>query len=401
MDLSIRYLAAKRLPDKAIDVIDQACARASLGSAWATRSSGHPRASSPKVREIGVEEVAAVVADRSGVPLERLTGEEGQRLLRMEETLARRVIGQDHAVSGVAETIRAAKAGLKDPRRPVGVFLFLGPTGVGKTELAKALAEFLFDDEHRLIRIDMSEYAERHALSKLIGSPPGYVGHEASGQLTEAIREHPYSVVLFDEIEKAHPEVLNLFLQMFDEGHLTDSQGRRASFAEAVIILTSNLGAQPLSAGQGPAIGFDMADDEAAGTVASQGARQVDERRVMQAVARSLSPELVNRIRQVVVFHPLNEAVVRRIIDKIVDGLRDRLRERAVGVLLGESAYEVLMKVGFSRELGAREMERTVERLLAQPLARALLEGRVPEGSSIYVKGANERLVLEFDDCKL
>ena len=395
VDLSIRFLPAQRLPDKAIDVIDQACAHASLGSFWASRGSRLTSTKSPAGREIGAEEVAAVVAERCRVPLERLTTEESQRLLHMEEVLSKRVIGQEPAVSAVGEAIRTAKAGLKDPRRPIGVFLFLGPTGTGKTELAKALAQFLFDDERRLIRIDMSEYAERHSLSRLIGSPPGYVDHEEGGQLTEAIRSNPYSVVLFDEIEKAHPEVLNLFLQIFDEGHLTDSHGRRAGFAEAVIILTSNLGAQPLSAGEGPAVGFALPDDESAVPIPSEKNQHELERHLMRAVAGTLSPELVNRIRQVVVFHPLSEQVVRRIIDKILDAVRLRLSERGIDFRLSESAYEVLMMEGYSRELGAREMERAIERLLVQPLGRLLLEGRFQSGARIRVIARGDQFLFE------
>jgi ATP-dependent Clp protease ATP-binding subunit ClpC len=354
--------------------------------------------------------------------------EEGQRLLEMEEVLGRRVMGQGRAIKAVSGAIRAAKAGLKDPRRPVGVFLFLGPTGTGKTELAKALAEFLFGDERRLIRIDMSEYSEKHSVAKLIGSPPGYVGHEEGGQLTDKVRTNPYSVVLFDEIEKAHPEVFDLFLQVFDDGQLTDARGRRASFAEAVVILTSNLGSPPAKAGAGHPMGVavegsglheeTVMDDRGIGvspfghgavTVpyppAATQPRLADEtspalgeayeQRFREAVARALRPELLNRIQHMVFFYPLDEAAVRRIIDKILDGVRGRLRERDITLELAESAYGLLMKKGFDPDFGAREMERAVERLLVQPLGRALLEGRFLGGATVRVHARGEALALE------
>jgi len=380
-------------------LVDQACARALL-STFSIRPGPQPAAT----REIGAEEIAAVVAERCRVPLERLTVEEGQRLLQIEEILGRRVMGQERAVKAVAETIRAAKAGLKDPRRPVGVFLFLGPTGTGKTELAKTLAEFLFGDERRLIRIDMSEYAEKHSISKLIGAPPGYVGHEEGGQLTDQVRTHPYSVVLFDEIEKAHPEVFDLFLQIFDEGHLTDSRGRRASFAESVIVLTSNLGGQPAKGAAGRPIGVSVEERGAPRTARAKGWQGTTdsptrwaeyEQRYREAVANALRPELLNRIQQMVFFYPLSVEVVRRIIDKILGSLRARLSEKNIRLELTESAYAVLMKHGFDPDFGAREMERTLDRLLAQPLGKALLEGRFPPGSAVRVNARDEELVLE------
>jgi ATP-dependent Clp protease ATP-binding subunit ClpC len=383
VDLSIRYLPDFHLPDKAIDLIDQACATALIKSL-----SGGAVVMTPTTIERA--EIAAAVSQRSRIPVERLTEDEAQRLLSMEEKLKHRVIGQDEAVQAISTAIRTAKAGLKDPHKPIGVFLFVGATGTGKTELAKALAEFLFDNERRLIRIDMSEYMERHAVSRLIGAPPGYLGHDEEGQLTGPVRTHPYSVVLFDEIEKAHPEVLDIFLQIFDDGRLTDSHGRHVSFAETVIVLTSNLG----SAGEPSAHPLGFLPDHAAGKeldAATQAYRQG----IMTAIRSELRPELINRIQHIVYFYPLGEAVVRQIIDKFLGKLRARLEDREIDLALTDAAYALLMQEGFDPRYGAREMERAVDRLLVQPLGKALLEGRFPPGAELKVDAQDRQLVLE------
>jgi ATP-dependent Clp protease ATP-binding subunit ClpA len=286
--------------------------------------------------------------------------------------LAERVKGQAPAIRAVAEAVRLARAGLKNPRRPVVVFLFVGPSGTGKTELAKALADFLFRDEGRLIRFDMSEFMEEHSVAKLIGSPPGYVGHTEGGQLTDAIRTHPYSVVLFDEIEKAHPRVLDLFLQVFDEGTLTDGQGRSCSFRDAVIILTSNLGTGKRVA----KIGFG-APELAPGPDTGRDAAFLD------AVRGHLRPELVNRLSRVVVFQPLAADSVRLIIDKLLAALNLRLADKRVTITLDPSAYDLLLAEGFSEEFGARHMERVVEAGLAMPVAEEMLSGRITAGQTI------------------
>ena len=330
-----------------------------------------------------------MVAQRCRLPVERLAEDEASRLLRMEEALRKRVIGQDEAVRAVSEAIRTARAGLKEPRRPIGVFLFVGTTGTGKTELAKALAEFLFDDENRLIRIDMSEYMEKHSVSRLIGAPPGYIGHEEEGQLTGPVRTNPYSVVLFDDVEKAHADVFDIFLQIFDDGRLTDAHGRRVSFSETVIILTSNLGAAEGSVrpiGLRPA---RAAEEEA------KGDQETYRQRIMTAVRGALRPELLNRIQQIVFFYPLGEASLRQIIDKFLGALRQRLSDRRVDVELTEAAYDLLMQEGFHPRFGAREIERAIDRLVVQPLGKALLEGRFAEGTMVRVDAGDGELVLE------
>lgn len=384
VELSMRYLPDLRLPDKAIDLIDQACSTALIRSL----SVGQDHSLKPT---IGPSEIAAVVAQRCRIPVERLTEDETQRLLQMERELGKRVIGQAEAVRAVAEAVRAARAGLKDPRRPVGVFLFVGATGTGKTELAKALAEFLFDDERQLIRIDMSEYKDKHNLSRLIGAPPGYIGYDEEGQLTGPVRTHPFSVVLFDEVEKAHPEVLDIFLQIFDDGVLTDSHGRHVSFADTVIILTSNLGSQAEAPRQ--PLGFiPKGREEEATDAATQAYRQ----QIMAALHSSFRPELFNRIQQIVFFYPLGEAAIRQIIDKFLGNLRKRLSERNMDLSLTDAAYALLMQEGFDPRYGAREMERVVEQRIVQPLANALLEGRFSQGADIFVDTRDRKLV--FDD---
>ncbi len=387
VSLSMRYLRDFRLPDKAIDLIDQACARARM----TTLSMGKTQSLKPVSRE----QIAMVVAQRCRVPLQRLTENEAQRLLRMEEVLGRRVKGQDEAVKTVSEVIRTARAGLGDPRRPNGVFLFVGASGTGKTELAKTLASFLFDDEKRLIRIDMSEYKERYSISRLIGAPPGYVGYDEEGQLTGPVRTHPYSVVLFDEVEKAHPEVLDLLLQVFDDGHLTDAHGRRVSFSETTIILTSNLGsAAREEAPKARPLGFGLGAEKTAAPTPDE--QETYRRGIMQAVERALRPELLNRIRNVVFFYPLSEEAIRQIIDKILWGLRQRLSHRLISLEMHPEAYDLLMEEGFDPRYGAREMERAIERLIVQPLSKDLLSGRFEDRFSIMVRVKNGQ--IELDD---
>ena len=413
VDLSIRYLMDFRLPDKAVDLIDQACAQSMLQT---LSFSGPVGPDSNKV--IARDEVARVVSQRTRIPLDNLTAEEGQRFLQMEEALKKRLKGQDHAVQEVAEAIRTAKAGLKDPGRPVGVFLFLGSTGTGKTELAKALAEFLFFDQNRLIRIDMSEYQEKHSLARLLGAPPGYVGYEDEGQLTGPVRTNPYSVILFDEIEKAHPDIFDIFLQIFDEGRLTDSRGRRVNFREAVIILTSNLGSSVVSdPSRHLGISFEKTGSDADATrpfgvglggepagrpgVAIPGSDkpgadnwQDYRNHILAAVGQSLRPELLNRIQRKVFFYPLNRQAVQGIIHKILDGINQRLAAKGNRLVLSETAAEFLMQEGYSEKDGARQMERVMEQHLVQPLGKEILEGHLLPGETVEALVADGRLTF-------
>ncbi len=409
VDLSIRYLADFRLPDKAIDLVDQACARIKLASFTARPAS----ASRKDAGEVGPDEVAVVVAERCRVPVERITVEESQRLLQMEDILRRRVKGQDQAVQAVSEAVRSAKTALRDPRRPLGVFLFLGPTGTGKTELAKSLAEFLFGDERLLIRIDMSEYGEKHSVAKLIGSPPGYIGHDEGGQLTDKVRTHPYSVVLFDEIEKAHSAVFDLFLQIFDEGRLTDSRGRTVSFAEAVVILTSNIGGEAQAAAPRRHIGITLDSDAGGETTGPAQHKREDaaapgkpgsadpagwaayEQRVREAVGRVLRPEIRNRIQKEIVFHPLGREVIAQIADKILSQLNSRLAQDEIRVEVSAGARSLLMSRGFSEQFGARAMERAVHDLIEEPLSRMMLQGRVSRGDLVRVTEQAGAMKLE------
>ncbi len=377
VDWSIRYLPDFRLPDKAIDLIDTACAQARFMSF--SRTPGKVGGET-----ITREQIASAVAQRCKIPIGTLTAEEGARLGDMEKALGIRVKGQDEAIHVVSDAVRLDRAGLKNPNRPVGAFLFVGPSGTGKTELAKALAEFLFHTDHALIRLDMSEFMEEHSVSKLIGAPPGYKGYDEEGQLTGKIRSQPYSVVLFDEVEKAHPKVLDVFLQIFDEGALTDSKGRKCSFRDAVIILTSNLGAQQIKAK--PKLGFG-AQVEKASDLSDQFAKQIEE-----AIKKHMRPELINRLSGVVQFDFLEPKHIREIVDKGIDLLNQRMTERDVTVSLDADAYDILMAQGYSQEYGAREMERTIERLISKPLAGMLLAGEVPNGTRITCAANNGSL---------
>jgi ATP-dependent Clp protease ATP-binding subunit ClpB len=304
----------------------------------------------------------------------------------MEERLHRRVIGQDEAIVAVANAIRRARAGLQDPNRPLGSFIFLGPTGVGKTELARALAEFLFDDEQAMTRIDMSEYQEKHTVSRLLGAPPGYVGYEEAGQLTEAVRRRPYAVVLFDEIEKAHPEVLNVLLQLLDDGRLTDGKGRTVDFKNTVVIMTSNLGSQYLFETMGRAEGL------------GQGAPAIDEgtrRQVMDTLRAHFRPEFLNRIDEIIFFHPLGREHMKRIIEIQVNALMKRLAERKINVQLTEAAKDELVREGYDPTYGARPLKRTIQRRVLDPLAIRVLEGDFREGDTVLVDAGPDGLRFE------
>jgi ATP-dependent Clp protease ATP-binding subunit ClpB len=320
--------------------------------------------------EVDEEDIAEVVGKWTGIPVSRLMEGEIQKLLRMETRLHERVIGQDEAIVAVANAIRRARAGLQDPNRPLGSFIFLGPTGVGKTELARALAEFLFDDEQAMIRIDMSEYQEKHTVSRLMGAPPGYIGYDESGQLTEAVRRRPYSVVLFDEIEKAHPEVLNVMLQLLDDGRLTDSKGRTVDFKNTVVIMTSNIGSHVLA----------DASPSSSGEL-TEGVR----RQVLETLRQHFRPEFLNRVDEIIVFHPLSRAHMKQIIDIQLRGLMKRLADRKINVELTDAAREFLVQEGYDPVYGARPLKRTIQKRVLDPLAVGVLEGEFSEGDRVLV----------------
>jgi len=350
--LSERYLAERFLPDKAIDLVDEAASRMRVNGTGDT---------------ITEAEIAGLVSQWTGIPAERMIEEERSRLTNMEDVLHARVIEQDEAVQAIAEAVRHSRAGLSDPRRPIGSFLFLGPTGVGKTELAKALASFLFGSDGALLRIDMSEYMERHTVARLIGSPPGYVGYEEGGQLTEAVRRRPYQVNLLDEIEKAHPQVMNLLLQLLDEGRLTDGHGRTVDFRHTILILTSNIGSEHF-----------QSDD----------AEETIQFRVRNALKETLRPEFLNRIDETIIFHSLSESASGRIIELKIADLNARLAEQDIQIGLTDAAKHIVAKEGFDPHYGARPLARALKRLVENPLARAIVAGDIADGDRILVDAA-------------
>jgi ATP-dependent Clp protease ATP-binding subunit ClpB len=332
--------------------------------------------------EVTEEDIAAVVAKWTGIPVSKMLESEMQKLLRMEDELRRRVVGQDDALVAVANAVRRSRAGLSDERRPIGSFIFLGPTGVGKTETARALADFLFDDERAMIRIDMSEYMEKHAVSRLIGAPPGYIGYDEGGQLTEKVRRRPYSVVLFDEIEKAHPDVFNTLLQLLDDGRLTDGQGRTVDFKNTVIIATSNIGSEALARVEER----QGSEDETAREL-----RKV----AMDALGRHFRPEFINRIDETVVFRRLDRSQIRHIVDIQLESLRERLSRRGLGLEVRDEAKDQLAEVGFDPQFGARPLKRAIQRHLEDPLARRVLAGEFPPGTNVVVSASNGELTLK------
>jgi len=320
------------------------------------------------------EEVAEIVSKWTGIPVSKMLEGEKDKLLQMESVVQKRVVGQDEAVTAVANAIRRSRAGLSDPRRPIGSFLFLGPTGVGKTELTKALADFLFDTDEAMVRLDMSEFMEKHSVARLIGAPPGYVGYEEGGYLTEAVRRRPYSVILLDEIEKAHPDVFNVLLQVLDDGRLTDGQGRTVDFRNSVIVMTSNLGSQLIQ---------EMAGEDNYDTMKAA---------VMEVVGSHFRPEFVNRIDDLVVFHPLGRKHIRKIVDIQLSYLRDRLAERDIRIRLSENARDKLANAGFDPVYGARPLKRAIQQQVENPLAQEILQGKFKPGDVIEVGVTDDRL---------
>lgn len=367
--LSSRYIQDRYLPDKAIDVMDEAGARLRI------RNMRHNE-NDEKITEVGIKQIADVISMSTGIPVSDLTEAETEKLLRMEEVLHERVIGQEEAVTAVSKAIRRSRSGLKDPKRPAGSFIFLGPSGVGKTELSKSLAEFLFNSEDALISLDMSEYMEKHAVSRLVGAPPGYVGHDDGGQLTKAVRKKPYSVVLFDEIEKAHPDVFNILLQILEEGRLTDSQGRTVDFRNTVIIMTSNVGARDIA--QSTTLGFSPAGE---GGLSDKEIKT----RVMSELKKMFRPEFLNRLDEIIVFKSLTKEQIRMIVDLMIAELRDRLIEINRSIELTDEAKDFIADVGMDPTNGARPLRRAIQRRIEDQIAEDILAGKWPEGSIILV----------------
>ncbi len=428
--LSDRYISGRFLPDKAIDIIDETGSRARLNvlivppeiKALEARIEGLRKekealiksqdfekaaslrdeeriarqdldrlnrewaASKDKLRpEVSDEDIARVISQWTGIPIVRLEEKEGEKLLRIEEELRKKVVGQDEAITAIAHAVRRSRAGIKDPRRPIGSFIFLGPTGVGKTLLARALAEYLFGDEDALIQLDMSEYMEKFNVSRLIGAPPGYVGYEEGGQLTEKVRRRPYSVVLLDEIEKAHPDVFNLLLQVFEDGRLTDSFARKVDFRNTVMLMTSNVGAELIR--KTSSLGFKNQQEE----VTYQDMRE----KLMGEVKRTFKPEFLNRIDDIIVFRSLAKEELSKIVEIEINYVLARLKEQAITLEVSAEAKEFLIEKGFDPVFGARPLKRTIQRFLEDPLAQEIIAKRFKEGSTVRVVRKNEDLVFE------
>ena len=429
--LSDRYITERFLPDKAIDLVDEAASRVRLKSFTAPPDLKQLEEQVEKLRKekedsiicqefekaarirdeeqrlkneldkakndwqqknqtttdtVTEEEIAGIVADWTGIPVKRLAEEESERLMKMEDTLHNRVIGQEEAVKAISKAIRRGRVGLKDPNRPVGSFIFLGPTGVGKTELSKALAEALFGDESSITRIDMSEYMEKHSVSRLVGSPPGYVGYEEGGQLTEKVRRKPYSVVLFDEIEKAHPDVFNILLQILEDGRLTDSQGRVVDFRNTVIIMTSNVGARLIT--EPKRLGFSSGNAEKAKTYNDM------KNNVMGELKNTFRPEFLNRVDEIIVFHPLEEEHLKSIVGLMIKSLAKRLRDNAIVLEVTDEAKLLLAKKGFDQVYGARPLRRAIQSMVEDKLAEEMLEGRVRAGDKVVIESKDDDLVV-------
>jgi ATP-dependent Clp protease ATP-binding subunit ClpC len=430
--LAHRYISDRFLPDKAIDLIDEAASRVRLRNLTnppdlkelekeiehsisqkeeAIKAQDFEKAAEFRDKEkqlirekIGLEEnwgrankdekekvseneIAIVLSNWTGIPVFKLTETESAKLLKMEDELHKRVIGQDEAIKTVSKAIRRSRSGLKDPKRPIGSFIFLGPSGVGKTELAKTIAVFMFGKEDALIQIDMSEYMEKHSVSKLVGSPPGYVGYDEGGQLTEKIKRKPYSVILLDEIEKAHPDVFNILLQIFEDGHLTDSQGRRVDFKNTVIIMTSNLGAREIN--KNNPLGFKKIEDEDV---------SYDEikNKVMSELKKAFRPEFLNRLDEVIVFHKLTRHEIYQIIDLMVSRIADQLDIQGIAMELKESAKELLLKKGYDAAMGARPMRRTIQSLIEDNISEKLISAEIKAGELIEISAENDQIQFEI-----
>ncbi len=439
VSLSRRYINDRFLPDKAIDLMDEAASQVRMSAestspdlksleekinalhrekADAIAAQDYEKAAQLRDLEqkytqqvdierenwkkslstsrgsVGAEDIAKVVAGWTGIPVTRLTEDESMRMLRLEETLHKRVVGQDEAVTAVAKAIRRSRVGLKDPKRPIGSFLFLGPTGVGKTELCKTLAETMFGDENAMIRLDMSEYMEKHTVSRLVGSPPGYVGHEEGGQLTEKVRRKPYSVVLFDEIEKAHPDVWNILLQILEDGIVTDSQGRRVDFKNTIIVMTSNVGAKNITAAETP-LGFHSGektgeDDE---TKRYERIRQA----VMDDLKRTFRPEFLNRIDEIIVFRQLTQENIREIASRMLQVTGRRMAEQGITLDVDDDALTELARDGFDPQYGARPLRRSIQNLVEDAVAEQMLEGKLRSGGTAHVRLKDGKVVIESE----
>lgn len=430
VQLSERYISDRYLPDKAIDVLDEAGSRARLSLSvipqelremeaainelakekeaaiqnqefekaasfrdkekesrkeLANRKREWNESRSVKTTTVSEEDIAVVISKMTGVPAARLEESESKKLLRMEDAIKKKIIGQDEAVKAISRAVRRNRAGLRDPRRPIGTFIFLGPTGVGKTELARVLAEFMFDDPDALIRIDMSEYMEKFSVSRLVGAPPGYVGYEEGGQLTEKVRRKPYSVVLLDEIEKAHPDVFNILLQVLEDGTLTDSMRRKVNFKNTVLIMTSNLGASQI--GGKSQLGFSRANSEEAHD------RMRDT--VMDEVKRAFNPEFLNRIDEVIVFHSLSRKDNEQILKILLDEVKERLVGHSLSLSLTQNAVGLLLDRGFDPKYGARPLRRAIQRLIEDPLAELVLQSKFPSGSTVKIGRKGDELTFE------
>ncbi len=436
VNLSTRYVTDRYLPDKAIDLIDEGASRVRMyrvpqttdvreaydelrelreERTEAIEKGEYEYASELKLREeeiqrrldqlragsaergeetsLTAEDVAEVLSMWTGIPVYQFTEEESARLLRMEEDLKKQIVGQDEAIEAISKAVRRARAGLKDPRRPIGSFIFLGPTGVGKTELTKALARFLFGSEDALVQLDMSEFMERHNVARLVGSPPGYVGYEDAGQLTEAVRRRPYSIVVFDEIEKAHPEAFNILLQIMEEGHLSDAKGQKVNFRNAMIIMTSNVGASTIK--HGPNLGFAFQQDDGA---ASESQYREMRKSLMDELKRTFRPEFINRVDSIVVFRQLKQEDIRAIVDIVLVEVNDRLIEHELHLEATLDAKDWLAKHGYDAEFGARPLRRLIQVEVEDLLSDAVLSGQFAHGDSILVDVENDKIVLRGKD---